>query len=189
MYYVYLIKSISQPNKTYIGHTAHLKQRLETHNSGGSLHTMHDRPWELVMFFGFKDKLKATAFEKYLNLMEALIHAIVDALLGAASLGDIGLLYPNTDSRWKDAPSSIFLSETATRLRDLGWTIRHIDATVIAERPKVMPRRDEICQRISELLGVPSTSVSVKATTNEGLGSIGRGEGLSAFAVATITKF
>ena len=119
---------------------------------------------------------------------DALIHAIVDALLGAACLGDIGVLYPNTDSRWKDAPSSIFLSETSTRLRDQGWTIRHIDATVIAERPKVMTRRDEICQKISELLGIPTVNVSIKATTNEGLGSIGRGEGLSAFAVCTISR-
>ena len=67
MYYVYLIKSISNPDKTYIGHTVNLRQRLETHNSGGSVHTMPDRPWELIMFMGFRDKLKATAFEKYLK--------------------------------------------------------------------------------------------------------------------------
>lgn len=67
MYYVYLIKSLSNQNKTYIGHTTNLRQRLETHNSGGSVHTMPFKPWELIMFLGFKDKLKATAFEKYLK--------------------------------------------------------------------------------------------------------------------------
>lgn len=67
MHYVYLIKSLSHPNQIYIGNTVNLKQRLETHNSGGAIHTMPYRPWELVMFLGFKDKLKATAFEKYLK--------------------------------------------------------------------------------------------------------------------------
>lgn len=67
MYYVYLIRSLSQPNQTYVGHTVNLKQRLETHNSGGSIHTKLNRPWELVMFLGFKDRLKAAAFEKYLK--------------------------------------------------------------------------------------------------------------------------
>ena len=67
MFYVYLIKSISFPNQKYIGHTDNLKERLETHNSGGSIHTKQYRPWELIMFLGFKDKLKATAFEKYLK--------------------------------------------------------------------------------------------------------------------------
>jgi len=67
MHYVYLIRSLKDSSKTYIGHTDNLKERLETHNSGGSIHTKEDRPWELVMFFGFQDKLKATAFEKYLK--------------------------------------------------------------------------------------------------------------------------
>jgi len=67
MHYVYLIQSIKDPNQTYIGNTVNLKQRLETHNSGGSIHTMQDRPWELIMFLGFKNKLTATAFEKYLK--------------------------------------------------------------------------------------------------------------------------
>jgi len=67
MHYVYLIRSISSPDKTYVGNTENLKQRLETHNSGGSKYTCNDKPWELVMFLGFKDKLKATAFEKYLK--------------------------------------------------------------------------------------------------------------------------
>ena len=120
---------------------------------------------------------------------DALIHAVVDALLGAASLGDIGVRFPNTDGQWKDAPSSVFLQDTVARLRSEGWTIQHVDATVIAERPKVMARRTEVCSRLSELMGIQTDRVNVKATTNEGLGSLGRGEGLSAFAVATITRF
>ena len=67
MHYVYLIKSIKNPDQVYVGNTVNLKQRLETHNSGGSIHTKNNRPWKLVMFLGFKDKLKATAFEKYLK--------------------------------------------------------------------------------------------------------------------------
>ena len=119
---------------------------------------------------------------------DALLHAIVDALLGAAGLGDIGLRYPNTDPRWKDAPSSIFLQETVELLCSQGWKIRHIDSTVLAERPKIMPRREEICAKIAELAGLSPGQVSVKATTNEGLGSIGRGEGIAAFAVATVVR-
>ena len=119
---------------------------------------------------------------------DALLHAIVDALLGAAGLGDIGLLYPNTDPRWKDAPSSIFLRETAALLVAEGWKICHIDSTVLAERPKIMGRREELCARIAELAGLSPGQVSVKATTNEGLGSIGRGEGIAAFAVVTVSR-
>lgn len=119
---------------------------------------------------------------------DALLHAIVDALLGAAGLGDIGVHYPNTDPQWRNAPSALFLRETGELLRRKGWTVRHIDATVIAERPKVMPRRHEISERVSEILGIDPSNVSVKATTNEGLGSLGRGEGLSAFAVATLSR-
>lgn len=117
---------------------------------------------------------------------DALLHAVVDALLGAAGLGDIGLLYPNTDPQWAGVRSTRFLAETADRLRDAGWEIVNIDATVIAERPKVMPQRDKICAAIAQACGIDPTRVSVKATTNEGLGAIGRGEGVSAFATAQV---
>jgi 2-C-methyl-D-erythritol 4-phosphate cytidylyltransferase/2-C-methyl-D-erythritol 2,4-cyclodiphosphate synthase len=119
---------------------------------------------------------------------DVLLHAVVDALLGAACLGDIGLRYPNTDLRWKNASSSLFLRETAALLSENGWTIGHIDATVLAERPKVMVRREEICSTIADLAGIGTGQVSVKATTNEGLGAIGRGEGIAAMAVATVTR-
>lgn len=119
---------------------------------------------------------------------DALIHAIVDALLGAVGLGDIGLLYSNTDDRWKNAASQLFLRETSQRLAQEGWDIVHVDATVIAERPKVMKRRDEICRTLADAMGLSEGQVSVKATTNEGLGAIGRGEGVAAFAVATVRR-
>lgn len=117
---------------------------------------------------------------------DVLIHAIVDALLGAVSLGDIGLLYQNTDPRWKDCPSSLFLTETKQKLSELGWRISQIDATVIAEVPKIMPRKDEIRSKLAKLMEIDIDQVSIKATTNEGLGSIGRGEGIAAHAVATL---
>ncbi|MBS1713983.1 MAG: 2-C-methyl-D-erythritol 4-phosphate cytidylyltransferase [Armatimonadetes bacterium] len=120
---------------------------------------------------------------------DALLHAVTDALLGAVGLGDIGHLFPNTDPRWKDVRSSHFLAEAAAAVRAQGWDIVHVDATVLAERPKVAPRHAEVVAAIAEAAGVPIGRVSVKATTNEGLGAIGRGEGVAAFAVATVRKF
>src|SRR5690606_31020943 len=117
---------------------------------------------------------------------DALLHAVTDALLGAISEGDIGLHYPNTDPRWKNCPSLRFLEETGVMLRNKNCTIINIDISVIAERPKVMPRRREICSAIANALNIEPNRISVKATTNESLGAIGRGEGIAAFAVATI---
>jgi 2-C-methyl-D-erythritol 4-phosphate cytidylyltransferase / 2-C-methyl-D-erythritol 2,4-cyclodiphosphate synthase len=119
---------------------------------------------------------------------DALIHAAVDAVLGAASLGDIGQLFPNTDPRYKDMRSSAFLAEAASRVRKEGWRIVHLDCSLAAERPKVMKRATEIRAVLSEALGVSPSRVSIKATTNEGLGSIGRGEGIAALAVATLCR-
>jgi len=119
---------------------------------------------------------------------DALIHAIVDALLGAAGLGDIGLHFPNTDPRWKNAPSTEFLRQSADLLNNLGWLIINIDATVVAERPKVMSRAGEIRQAVATAAGVTADRVSVKATTNEKLGALGRGEGVAALAVATLAR-
>lgn len=119
---------------------------------------------------------------------DALVHAVVDALLGASGKGDIGILYPNTDPSWKDAPSLIFLKETADRLRGEGWTIVNIDATVLAEQPRLRPRYDEMRQAMAGAAGVDVERINVKATTHEGLGSIGRAEGIAAHAVATIAR-
>ncbi len=119
---------------------------------------------------------------------DVVLHAVVDALLGAANLGDIGLLYANTDPRWKDAASSLFLTETAARLAQANWQIINIDITVLAEIPKIMPRRNEIAAAIAGMVGADVERVSIKATTHEGLGAIGRKEGIVAQAIATIRR-
>lgn len=119
---------------------------------------------------------------------DVVLHAVVDALLGAANLGDIGLLYANTDPRWKNAASSLFLTETAARLAQANWQIVNIDITVLAEIPKIMPRRQEIAEAIAGMVGTDVERISIKATTHEGLGAIGRKEGIVAQAVATIRR-
>ena len=114
------------------------------------------------------------------------LHAITDALLGAASLGDIGEHFPPADPRWKGADSSLFLGHAVELLRERGALIDHIDCTVIAEAPKVGPYRAAMRARIAEIAGLNIDQVSVKATTTEGLGFTGRGEGIAAQAVASI---
>ena len=120
---------------------------------------------------------------------DVILHAVVDALLGAAGLGDIGLHYPNTDPQWKNADSKIFPKETAKRLQDENWQIINIDITVLAEHPKIIRRREDIRTRISNEVGLESSRINLKATTNEKLGAIGRGEGIAAFSVATIRRW
>jgi 2-C-methyl-D-erythritol 4-phosphate cytidylyltransferase/2-C-methyl-D-erythritol 2,4-cyclodiphosphate synthase len=119
---------------------------------------------------------------------DALLHAAVDALLGAAALGDIGQHFPPTDARWKDEPSLTFLRHAKRLLTDAGWTIVNLDLAVVAEAPKLMPRSGEIREAIANALEIGADRVSLKATTNEGLGAIGRKEGIAAFATATIRK-
>lgn len=119
---------------------------------------------------------------------DVVLHAAVDALLGAAALGDIGQHFPNTDPRWAGEPSLTFLAHARDLIAAEGWSFVHLDIAVIAESPKVMKRAVEIRTCIAEALGTDVGRVSLKATTNEGLGSIGRGEGISAFATATIRR-
>lgn len=119
---------------------------------------------------------------------DVLIHAAVDALLGAAALGDIGVHFPNSDPRWKRAPSGLFLEHAAKLLAENGWTVANIDIAMVAESPKIMSRSDEIRLSLATTLRIDAGRISVKATTNERLGSIGRGEGIAAFAVATIVR-
>jgi 2-C-methyl-D-erythritol 4-phosphate cytidylyltransferase/2-C-methyl-D-erythritol 2,4-cyclodiphosphate synthase len=114
------------------------------------------------------------------------LHAITDALLGAAGLGDIGEHFPPSDPRWKGASSDLFLRHAADLVRQRGGIIDHIDVTIIAEEPKVGPHRSAIRTRIAEILAVKLEQVSVKATTTEGLGFTGRREGMAAQAVASI---
>lgn len=117
---------------------------------------------------------------------DVLLHAITDALLGAAGLGDIGDHFPPSDARWKGADSSEFLAHAAALVREGGASIDHVDCTIIAEAPKIGPYRLAMRQRIAEIAGLSVDQVSVKATTTEGLGFTGRGEGIAAQAVASI---
>ncbi|HWA82797.1 MAG TPA: 2-C-methyl-D-erythritol 2,4-cyclodiphosphate synthase [Fimbriimonadaceae bacterium] len=119
---------------------------------------------------------------------DVVIHAVVDALLGAAGLGDIGQHFPNTDPRWRNASSLTFLSHARQELATRGWSIVNVDITLIGEKPKVMPRAWEIRQVLAEALAVESDRVNLKATTNEGLGSLGRAEGIAVHAVSTIRR-
>ena len=117
---------------------------------------------------------------------DVVLHAVTDALLGAAGLGDIGEHFPPSDPRWKGAQSSLFLAHAVELVRKNGALIDHIDCTVIAEAPKVGPHRAAMRARIAEIAGLSVDQVSVKATTTEGLGFTGRGEGIAAQAVASI---
>jgi 2-C-methyl-D-erythritol 4-phosphate cytidylyltransferase/2-C-methyl-D-erythritol 2,4-cyclodiphosphate synthase len=117
---------------------------------------------------------------------DVVLHAITDALLGAAGLGDIGEHFPPSDPRWKGAESSLFLEQAVELLRTSGAVIDHLDCTVIAEEPKIGPHRAAMRQRIADIAGLSLGQVSIKATTTEGLGFTGRREGIAAQAIASI---
>ena len=117
---------------------------------------------------------------------DVLMHAICDAILGAVGESDIGHLFPNTDPRWKGAPSRVFLEEAARRVNAREGKIINVDATVIAQAPKIFPHIPEMKRNLAAALGVGVGQVGVKATTNEGLGFIGREEGIAAMAVASV---
>ena len=119
---------------------------------------------------------------------DVLTHAVIDALLGAAALGDIGQHFPDTDERYRDADSLQLLRTTAALLGDGGSEVVHVDATVVIERPAIGPHRERIRTALADALGVAVEHVSVKATRGEGMGFVGRGEGAAALAVATISS-
>jgi 2-C-methyl-D-erythritol 2,4-cyclodiphosphate synthase len=117
---------------------------------------------------------------------DVLIHAVIDALLGAAALGDIGSHFPSSDSSYKDISSIILLQRTSHLLREQSWSITNIDATIVAERPPFRPFFDQMRRNISEALSISKSKVSIKATTSDGLGFTGMGEGIAAYSVALI---
>ena len=117
---------------------------------------------------------------------DVLTHAIIDALLGAAGLGDIGGMFPSSDQRWRDADSIAMLRLAVGRLRDAGHTIGNVDATVLAEAPRLAAHVAAMRERLAAALALAPGEVSVKATTSDGLGFAGRGEGIAAFAVALL---
>ncbi len=119
---------------------------------------------------------------------DVLLHAICDALLGAAGLGDIGRRFPDTAPKYKGISSLVLLSEVHRLLVEAGFRVNNIDATIVAERPKMSPHIPAMVANIASAVGVDRSSVNVKATTTEGLGFAGKGEGIAAYAVCTIRK-
>jgi 2-C-methyl-D-erythritol 2,4-cyclodiphosphate synthase len=119
---------------------------------------------------------------------DVLTHAIMDALLGAASLGDIGLHFPDSDERYRGARSLDLLDEVRALVWDRGLLVANVDATVVCEAPRLGPYRDRIRETLAAPLGIEAAQVGVKFTTNEGMGWIGRGEGIAAMAVATLER-
>jgi 2-C-methyl-D-erythritol 2,4-cyclodiphosphate synthase len=118
---------------------------------------------------------------------DVLTHAIMDALLGAAALGDMGHHFSDTDERWRDADSISLLREVSRLVGAEGRSIANLDATVVCEVPRLAPRREQMRARLAEAAGLDVASVSVKFTTGEGMGFVGRGEGIAALAVATLS--
>ena len=117
---------------------------------------------------------------------DVLTHAVIDALLGAAGLGDIGQHFPDTEERFRDADSIELLRTAAGMLSERGLSVLHVDATVVIERPALSPHRQAMCQQLAGAIGVEVEQVNVKATRGEGMGFVGRQEGAAALAVATL---
>ena len=115
------------------------------------------------------------------------IHALIDALLGAAGMGDIGELYPDTEDTYAGADSKVLLSDTVKRIYAYGYTIGNIDLTIMAEAPKLLPYKEEMRTTLASLLGIRKNFVNIKATTAEKLGFVGRKEGVTVHAVANLT--
>jgi 2-C-methyl-D-erythritol 2,4-cyclodiphosphate synthase len=119
---------------------------------------------------------------------DALIHAVVDALLGAAVLGDLGARFPNNDGRWNGQTSTLFLDHTSTLLHQYGWQIGNIDATIVAQRPILAPYIGNMRMHVATHLHIDLEQMSIKATTTDGLGFAGRQEGIACYAIAMLTK-
>jgi 2-C-methyl-D-erythritol 2,4-cyclodiphosphate synthase len=117
---------------------------------------------------------------------DALLHAIVDALLGAAALGDIGGMFPSSDERWRGADSLELLRLGADRVREAGFAVGNVDATVVAQAPRITPYASKMREAVAAALNIDISRVSVKATTSDGLGFTGRGEGIAAFATVLL---
>jgi 2-C-methyl-D-erythritol 2,4-cyclodiphosphate synthase len=119
---------------------------------------------------------------------DVLTHAVIDALLGAAGLGDIGEHFPDTDERWRDADSIELLQTVLATVADAGLEVVNVDCTVVMQAPRLGPYKQAIRERLAAALGLPEARVNVKATTGEGIGFVGRGEGVAALAVASLGR-
>lgn len=119
---------------------------------------------------------------------DVLTHALMDAMLGALSLGDIGHYFPPSDPKWKGADSLVLLEQVQQIISDQGWSINNIDSTIVAEQPKLKPHLKAMRDRLGAILNLSSDRISIKATTNEKLGPVGREEGICAYAVVLLSK-
>ncbi len=119
---------------------------------------------------------------------DVLTHAIMDALLGALSLGDIGLYFPPGDPQWAGADSLKLLAQVNAMVQERGWTVCNVDSVIVAEQPKMKPHIEAMRTKLAAVLGIDPSQVGVKATTNEGLGPVGRQEGIAVHAVALLTQ-
>lgn len=119
---------------------------------------------------------------------DVLLHAITDALLGALGLGDIGEWFPNTDPQWKNANSETFVNAAVQEAQKRNWTIKNLDCTITAEKPKLSPYKDKIKDHLAALLQTPVEQINVKAKTGESVGPIGRGEAISSDAIVLLTR-
>ncbi|MEM9807129.1 MAG: 2-C-methyl-D-erythritol 2,4-cyclodiphosphate synthase [Cyanobacteria bacterium P01_D01_bin.56] len=119
---------------------------------------------------------------------DVLTHAIMDAMLGALSLGDIGRYFPPTDPKWKGADSLVLLDQVYQLIKDQGWSIGNVDSVVVAEQPKLKPHIEAMKQRLADRLTLATDQIGIKATTNEKLGPTGREEGIAAYAVVLLVK-
>lgn len=119
---------------------------------------------------------------------DVLVHAVMDALLGAAGAGDIGMLFPDTDPRYRGISSLLLLRRVAEHLAQQGWVVGNVDAVIVAQAPKLAPYREEMRRNLAREMGIEPGRVGVKATTTEGLGLAGRGEGIAAQAVALVRQ-
>jgi 2-C-methyl-D-erythritol 2,4-cyclodiphosphate synthase len=119
---------------------------------------------------------------------DVLTHAVIDAILGAAALGDIGRHFPDTDPVYEGADSVELLGRVVALVREQGWRVANVDATVVCEQPRIAPLAGEIAERLAAALAIAADHVSVKGTTNEGMGFVGRGEGMAAIAVVLLER-
>lgn len=119
---------------------------------------------------------------------DVLTHAIMDAMLGALSLGDIGKYFPPTDPQWKDSDSLVLLSKVNQLIQERGWQVGNIDSVVVAERPKLKPHISAMCDRLATVLQIQPDQIGIKATTNEKLGPVGREEGICAYSVVLLVQ-
>ena len=151
---------------------------------GVDIHRFTDAPDRLLVLGGVRIP-DAPGLEGHSDA-DVVLHAVTDALLGAAAAGDLGSRFGTTEPAYAGAASSVFVAEALRLVRQGGWTIANVDCTIVAQRPKIGPHREAIVQNLADLLGIPLQAVSVKATTTDGLGMIGRGEGVACLALVLL---